>query len=128
VLSSEYIEPLDSVYTYMLPCIMTPIQKFIIREAESKAANLIHYVFSAVQENPGSFTPRGLHLFENYIKTAIQYLKSPMTLIISETHHDDHQAGLSPARDTGEDTHVRAGTFEGEGSFPGGGTTSSGVS
>jgi len=102
----------------MLPYIMTPIQQSIIREAEYRASTLLGFVFSAVKENPGSFSARGLNLFENYINTAIQYLKSPMTLIISETHHDDHQAGLSPARDTGEVPHVRAGTFEGEGSFP----------
>jgi hypothetical protein len=96
---------------------MTPIQQSIIREAELKAAELVSYVFSAVKANPGSFTPRGLHLFDSYVKTAIQYLKSPMTLIISETNHD-HQTNLFPARDTGEVPHVRAGTFEGEGYFP----------
>ena len=96
---------------------MTPIQKSIIREAEYRASSLLGFVFSAVKENPGSLSERGLHLFENYINTAIQYLKSPMTLIISVTRHDDSQADLL-TRNTGEDTHIRAGTFKGEGSFP----------
>ena len=51
----------------------------IIREATLRAEELKAYVHSVMDLHPQMFNHRGVLLFDNYINTAMQYLKSPMT-------------------------------------------------